>query len=135
MQKDTLAGVKAGVIVGLLESILWAISFFLSASDVISTLILSPTMQILVGVVFASSTVGGAIFGYAYTRLQAKIPISSLYLKAGVFGVCVWVIPPLASWLLAGDGRPPLDSVLGGLGAIIFSYLFNKWAKTGQVAK
>jgi hypothetical protein len=131
LQKETLAGVKAGVIVGLLESILWTMSRFLSVvSGELPTLTISPTMQVFIAVVFVTSTVGGGIFGYAYTRVQAKIPVSSPYLKAGVFGVCVWVLPPLASWLLTEVGHPVLDSVSGGLGAIIFAYLSNKWTNT-----
>ena len=124
-------GIWAGVIVGLLEGIFWAMSRFLTVtSGGLITLSLTPTMQVLIGFFFASIICTGGTSGYVFARLRAEIPINSPYLKAGVFGACVWILPQLASWLITQVGRPLLDLTLGGLGALTFAYLFNKWANT-----
>jgi len=148
MNKEKLAATKSGAIGGIptaalvfarLLSVAWKIRGLLIASNPA----LGERIQFVtaVGIMLgAGISLGlmaglGAVGGLVFVLTVNKLPFRSTYVKAAIPFVVLWLLGFLAVFWSSSDSFFELESrrtlffVVSLLGAVVFSYLFDRWKK------
>ncbi len=149
MRRETWAGIRSGLISGLLFPPLWILfgvadvgpqTFLLTISTMLTTTGMGsiPLEFLIVGMILgfvAFSLIGaglGACFGAVFVKVSSRLPFRSTYLKSLFFGLVMYVLyslPRLIEWRY-------VDPVLFGAivaDALIFAYAFNRWANGAKI--
>jgi hypothetical protein len=105
LQKESLAGVKAGAVSGALAGLIFAVFIIVEPMGRIESLLGANTMLLILVLIFVgmlSSAMGscaGAIAGFIFVKAVNKLPFHSTYVKAVLPWVVLLILSTLPSTL------------------------------------
>jgi len=88
----------------------------------------------------------GMIVGLFYVKIVNRLPIRSVYFKSVLFGVCMWLVPFVITYLVFPLYQYPFNAYVSTVtvffllllifylvDSLLFAYLFNRWSKPSAV--